>query len=108
MLIQVGSEKKTRLRGGSRFSPNLRSTDRALLPGRAIIHLGVKFGLRNAAQGFSKGGRKFDLRKVNRGDSGGGNGLAEGAHLFRNSGYPICYSTTVGGGSFLPASYGHP
>ncbi len=67
-----------------------------------MIHLGIVFGLRNAIKRFCKGGREFDLRKIESRDCGSGNGFAKGAHLFRNSSNPICYTTAVGAGHFCP------
>lgn len=102
LLIQVGSEKKTRLRGGSRFSPNLRSTDRALLPGRAIIHLGIiKFGsFGKTSKSFSQCGRNSNLGHS--GNSGCFDRLTSFCHVFSDSCHPVCYSTNVGAGHFCP------
>ncbi len=101
LLIQVGSEKKTRLRGGSKFSPNLRSTDRALLPGRAMIHLGIiEFLCGKALKSRCKSRRYSNLRCAC--ESCCADCFSCFAHRFCNTIHPGCYSTTVGAGHFCP------
>lgn len=86
-----------------RLPPNLRSTDRALLSGRAIIHLlGIEccreFGNAGIAREFANSAihSSYDRRH-----------LGHGIHKFIDSINPVCCSG-FGDGSFLPASCGRP